>query len=1028
MNFKIGSMWRKWDLHIHTPASVLNNQFGNNWEHYIHKLFKKAISEKIYAIGITDYFSIEGYKKVEEYLSNEKELNRIFKDELENDSNYIDKIKNILILPNIELRLDKTVEVYPKRKNSKIQLHVLFSNELQAVEIEDNFLHLLKFKDGLSEKSLTDVNIVNYGHQLKTVNGIGENESARTTGYKNISVDEHEVYNLLNNNFKDKALIIGVEEDVTKINWHDQCGGIRRTIYKLCDAFFTSNNKSIKWFGSDDAVATIDERKACLWGSDAHEISKLFKPELERYCWIKSDTTFEGLKEAIHSINERIYIGEVPPEYQDALKRTNYSLRSIEIVKKKESKSNKTWFNFDEPLCLNPYMISIIGNKGSGKSALADIIAYLSNSHKIGKASFLNKNRFLNPSTKYGNDYIVGISFFGNCPNIQKLFIDNSYEEDKPEKIQFLPQSYIEEVCNDLGEKFQEEINNVIFSYIPAENKLDCNNLNELIFKKSTIIEQKRQNYRNEIENLNQEIIMLEEKMSDSYKNKISNALQVQKDKLTNHENNKPTKVDKPDELEQDTYSKLDIDISNEIKEIESTIDSYREKIKNINESIYKITNIQKEKDFLIDKCNNVNELYAILLKELNITSDEQFINVVINETIINKELNNLMQQLKEINELISTNEPDDNIDVSITKELNLNKIMQSVNCKKSLCDRVRILEKYKQIISEKADEKIKKYLNYQNAMKKWEYDKSIILGEKQEPGVFESIKKYDDELKYIENKLQNELNEKLNNRANIAKNIFNLYLDELNVLEEIYSPIQEKIDDIMSYDKENIKFSTNISYSKNIISKLMNSIDQRIKGPLSSINNGINKLNELFEEVDFNDYQNVETFINKFYELVNDYNSNYIKNKKEFYNDFYKLEYLDTNFQLSLGNRKLKELSPGERGIVLLIFYLTLDKSNYPLIIDQPEDNLDNQSVFVRLVPCIKEAKKRRQIIVVTHNPNIAVACDSEQIIYSEMDKKTYEIKYESGSIENPKMKEKIIDILEGTKPAFDLRKFKYN
>ena len=82
-----------------------------------------------------------------------------------------------------------------------------------------------------------------------------------------------------------------------------------------------------------------------------------------------------------------------------------------------------------------------------------------------------------------------------------------------------------------------------------------------------------------------------------------------------------------------------------------------------------------------------------------------------------------------------------------------------------------------------------------------------------------------------------------------------------------------------------------------------------------------INKLNELFEEVDFNDYQNVETFINKFYELVNDYNSNYIKNKKEFYNDFYKLEYLDTNFQLSLGNRKLKELSPGERGIVLLIF-----------------------------------------------------------------------------------------------------------
>ncbi|WP_164217131.1 hypothetical protein [Virgibacillus sp. YIM 98842] len=51
-------------------------------------------------------------------------------------------------------------------------------------------------------------------------------------------------------------------------------------------------------------------------------------------------------------------------------------------------------------------------------------------------------------------------------------------------------------------------------------------------------------------------------------------------------------------------------------------------------------------------------------------------------------------------------------------------------------------------------------------------------------------------------------------------------------------------------------------------------------------------------------------------------------------------------------------------------------DKSEEPLIIDQPEDNLDNESVFNQLVLCIVEAKKRRQIIIVTHNPNIAVAC----------------------------------------------------
>lgn len=123
-----------------------------------------------------------------------------------------------------------------------------------------------------------------------------------------------------------------------------------------------------------------------------------------------------------------------------------------------------------------------------------------------------------------------------------------------------------------------------------------------------------------------------------------------------------------------------------------------------------------------------------------------------------------------------------------------------------------------------------------------------------------------------------------------------------------------------------------------------------------------------------------------------------------------------------------MAELSPGERGIVLLIFYLALSKESKPIIIDQPEDNLDNQSVFSKLVPCICRAKQRRQVIVVTHNPNIAVACDAEQVIYCEMDKNTYQIQYHAGSIENPEIKNHLVDVLEGTMPAFDLRRQKYN
>ena len=94
-------------------------------------------------------------------------------------------------------------------------------------------------------------------------------------------------------------------------------------------------------------------------------------------------------------------------------------------------------------------------------------------------------------------------------------------------------------------------------------------------------------------------------------------------------------------------------------------------------------------------------------------------------------------------------------------------------------------------------------------------------------------------------------------------------------------------------------------------------------------------------------------------------------------------------------------------------------------MIIDQPEENLDNESIYSLLVPYIRRVKKHRQVIIVTHNPNLAVVCDAEQIIYANKDKN--QIHYELGSIENPAMNKKVIDILEGTLPAFSNRDIKY-
>jgi ABC-type cobalamin/Fe3+-siderophores transport system ATPase subunit len=106
----------------------------------------------------------------------------------------------------------------------------------------------------------------------------------------------------------------------------------------------------------------------------------------------------------------------------------------------------------------------------------------------------------------------------------------------------------------------------------------------------------------------------------------------------------------------------------------------------------------------------------------------------------------------------------------------------------------------------------------------------------------------------------------------------------------------------------------------------------------------------------------------------------------------------------------------------------LLLDKSETPLVLDQPEDNLDNESVSQILVPFIKEAKRRRQIIMVTHNPNLAVYADAEQVIRTRIDKEGGNVFIcSSGGIENSVIRQDIINVLEGTMPAFENRSRKY-
>lgn len=118
---------------------------------------------------------------------------------------------------------------------------------------------------------------------------------------------------------------------------------------------------------------------------------------------------------------------------------------------------------------------------------------------------------------------------------------------------------------------------------------------------------------------------------------------------------------------------------------------------------------------------------------------------------------------------------------------------------------------------------------------------------------------------------------------------------------------------------------------------------------------------------------------------------------------------------------RDFKRLSLGQQQSVLLALMLT-SESRAPLIVDQPEDNLDSEFIYKTLVPVIRAAKERRQVIVVTHNANIAVLGDAELIVALKATNDQATI-VTRGSIDHPETCEAACAILEGSREAFDRR-----
>ncbi|KPA11754.1 DNA repair ATPase, partial [Candidatus Magnetomorum sp. HK-1] len=363
--FKRGSEWRKWDLHIHTKDTNKNDNFSSpDFEKFCITLFKKALEKDIKAIGITDYFEINNFKNVKKFVNDIDSCD---------DFNIQEKkdIKEIFLLPNIELRILPATD-----SGGLINIHCIFNPD-------ENFLGQLEndFFSSLEDSAGSKMNRSGFiGLGKSSDNSLSDNAA-----YKKGIEEFHLEPSILIKLFKEKSglkenTIIAVSnsnnDGASALQEHyklfeNETGSldaVRKNIYELSGAIFSGNPSDKGFFigeknGCNEqlVISKCGSLKPCIHGSDAHCEDKLFNPDKNRFCWIKSDLTFEGFKQILCEPKDRVKIQANKPEEKSGY----HVIKSIKI----DSEICK------QDILLNPNLNTIIGGRSTGKSTLLQLIA-----------------------------------------------------------------------------------------------------------------------------------------------------------------------------------------------------------------------------------------------------------------------------------------------------------------------------------------------------------------------------------------------------------------------------------------------------------------------------------------------------------------------------------------------------------------------------------------------------------------------------------------------------------------------------
>jgi energy-coupling factor transporter ATP-binding protein EcfA2 len=967
-----GSQWHRWEPHIHAPGTVQADQYREDdaWELYLQAL--EAASPSLRAIGITDYCITRSYER----LKAEKDNGRLSMCDL--------------LFPNIELRLNTGTV-----KGNFVNIHLLVSPEdPNHIEELNRFLRHLLFPAFNDKFSCTPADLIRLGRKADPTKTADEAALQHGCSQFKVSLDNlREAYRSIEWARDNILIAVAGNADGSSGVKEAADATLREEIEKIAHAVFASSPKQRDfWLGHGKAtVSELRERyggqKPCLWGCDAHQIARVAKPAEDRLCWIKGAPTFDALRQA-YIDPERAYVGATPPSWAAASQVID------ELIIE-----DAPWVETPR-LKLNPGLVAIIGARGSGKTALADMIAAGCDAYTESgdRPSFLARAR------EYLSGARVTLKWLsGGDPVTRNLDSPVNWSPDVYPRARYLSQQFVEELCSIEGmPTLIREVERVIFEAHPSIDRDGAVDFDELLQLRASSYRDARHREERALANISDQIggEMEKTKQVATLKAQIA-----EKEKLIAR-----YQGDQKSLLPKETTK-----TGERLQTLMTAADKVRGYVRFFANQQASLVSLKGEVDDL--RQNRAPETLRTMKERHGATKldaadwDRFLLNYSgdVDTTVITKarDVDARAKLWKGTSPLVPVDDSgaflSDSADPEMTPlavlEAEIGRLEKLVAADRDTATKLAA-------ISRRMGEEMAALERLKERLTDCEGAgaRAAALVAEREQG-------------YIR--------------------VFDALLGEERVLNELYAPLMERL-------KVSGGTLAKLSFSVSRVADVAHWADFGEKdlfdlrgGPFKGIGSLAKAATSVLREAwQTGDSAAVSTAMTTFRDTYQDVllekapfprtdQTNYRSWSRRFAKWLYSTNHISIEYGIKYDGIDLKKLSPGTRGIVLVLLYLALDDADdKPLIIDQPEENLDPKSIYDELVPLFHASKKKRQVIMVTHNANLVINTDADQVIIADVGAHTAEglppIRYHSGGLEEGPIRQIVCDILEGGEIAF--------